>query len=85
MFSANGQAQLLLNGAVVGTFRYSVATAICGATGPTPVLRFSPATVLPIGTPPQTHHAVATLSGNTLLLDYGSPCDAPRDTYQRLP
>ena len=24
-----------------------------------------------------------TLAGNTLTLDYGSPCDAPLDTYQR--
>ena len=59
--------------------------AICGVTGPTPVLRFSPAIVLPIGIPPQTRNATATLTGNTLVLDYGSPCDASRDTYQRLP
>lgn len=26
-----------------------------------------------------------TLTGNTLTLDYGGPCDAPVDTYQRLP
>lgn len=26
-----------------------------------------------------------TVSYNTLTLDYGSPCDAPRDTYRRRP
>ena len=25
-----------------------------------------------------------TFTGNTLTLDYGGPCDAPVDTYQRL-
>ena len=25
-----------------------------------------------------------TLNGNTLILDYGSPCDAPRNTYKRV-
>lgn len=59
--------------------------AICGVTGPTPVLRLSPAIAPTIGIPPQTQNAIATLTGNTLVLDYGSPCDAPRDTYQRLP
>jgi hypothetical protein len=29
--------------------------------------------------------AMYTLSGNQLVLDYGSACDAARDTYERLP
>ncbi|MDQ2795165.1 MAG: hypothetical protein M3Y12_14330 [Bacteroidota bacterium] len=32
-----------------------------------------------------TKEAVLTLTGNTLTLSYGGPCDAPVDTYQRQP
>ena len=57
---------------------------LCGdtASAPFPVLQF----IYPINgmvLPPRP--TGFTLNGNTLVLDYGSPCDAPRDTYQRLP
>ena len=47
---------------------------------PTTGLRFTEA-VLANG----THDAIFTLRNDTLVLDYGSPCDAPRNTYRRLP
>ena len=62
-----------------GTYSSAVGT-ICGISTRVPVLRFT-------ATSGQHTNwdAIATVSGDTLVLDYGAPCDAPRDTYQRLP
>ena len=46
---------------------------------PAPALRF---TYPPSNAGPTV--AQYTLAGNTLTLDYGGPCDAPVDTYERL-
>ncbi|MBF9236682.1 hypothetical protein I2I05_04675 [Hymenobacter sp. BT683] len=51
----------------------------CGGSVLIPVLRFDF-----VSDNRQLTHAEATVTGNTLVLDYGSPCDAPRDTYQRV-
>lgn len=56
----------------------AVPACIAGSTtAPTLHLDFTPA-----NTGPQ--EAQYSLSGDILTLDYGSPCDAPRDTYQRI-
>lgn len=34
---------------------------------------------------PFNHSVTYTVSSSKLVLDYGSPCDAPVDTYTRLP
>ncbi|MBO2009415.1 hypothetical protein [Hymenobacter negativus] len=52
-------------------------TSFCGASSPAAGLRFT-------GSASQREAAV-TLTDTTLVLDYGGPCDAPVDTYQRLP
>ena len=63
---------------------YSLVTAAVpcinnGSTGPALHLTYSAATTSP--GPPDIQYR---LDGNTLTLDYGSPCDAPIDTYERL-
>jgi hypothetical protein len=50
----------------------------CGSSTAVPGLSLTDANLDP-------REATATLHGNTLVLDYGSPCDAPRNTYERLP
>ncbi len=52
---------------------------ICGVSTPTPLLylAYVNATSVPGG-------VVVTVTGNTLVLDYGIACDAPRETYKRL-
>ncbi|MDB5234575.1 MAG: hypothetical protein JWR44_1568 [Hymenobacter sp.] len=64
-----------------GSYSYGSVTSFCsGGTGSAPGLRFTYAN----GTQgPQS--AIFTVTGNTLVLDYGGPCDAPVDTYERLP
>ena len=79
-FTAQGFA-FYRNGRFVSDGTYADATAtLCGGPVPTPVLRFTYATLrlMPL-------NAVATVRTNTLVLDYGGACDAPIDTYQRLP
>ena len=50
-----------------------------GTTGPALHLTYSPAS-----TSPGPATIQYRLDGNTLTLDYGGPCDAPVDTYERL-
>ena len=59
-----------------GTYSATVAAASCGGTAG-PGLRFQPDSAA-------TRVALFTLDGDTLTLDYGGPCDAPVDTYQRI-
>ena len=62
-----------------GTYTFTTAT-ICGSQTPAPALGLTATTgAWHRGTP------VFQLTGNELVLDYGSPCDALRDTYRRRP
>lgn len=62
---------------------YTIASAtLCGITSAAPALRITP--VGPAPTSGMVPHAGYTLRGDTLVLDYGSPCDAPRKTYRRV-
>ena len=66
----------------VGTYAVGTAAVPCannGTTGPALLLTDSNATTIP-GSPTVQYR----LDGNTLVLDYGGPCDAPVDTYERL-
>ncbi len=58
-----------------GTYSATVPAAVCGRSAG-PAIRFQPDSTA-------AHVAQFTLSGNTLTLDYGSPCDGPLDTYER--
>lgn len=71
-FFANGQ---LRN---TGTYASATVT-ICGMSNPAPGLLFS-SNQPNVGSPESQY----TLTGNLLVLDYGGPCDAPRDTYVRI-
>ncbi|WP_035562802.1 hypothetical protein [Hymenobacter sp. IS2118] len=62
-----------------GTYAF-VSGSTCGNPASTPVLRFTYADVSNT-----LADAVATVTGNTLVLDYGIACDAPRETYVRVP
>ena len=64
-----------------GEFALTMATSAClgGNGSPAPALRFS-FTAGGAG----SSEPLYTLSGNTLTLDYGGPCDAPVDIYQRV-
>jgi hypothetical protein len=72
------------NGLVERAGQYTVTTAPSACLGANstvaPALRITYSTG---NTPPRVPQY--TLVGNTLTLDYGGPCDAPVDTYQRLP
>ncbi len=59
-------------------FYTRVPVTICGLPTPTPGLRLTDA--LANGGQRQAQYLI---HGDTLVLDYGSPCDAPRDTYVR--
>ena len=63
----------------VSGFYTKAAVAICGVPKTAPGLRLTDAlaTLAP-------SDVQAFLNGDTLVLDYGSPCDAPRDTYVRV-
>ena len=79
-FTAQGFA-FYRNGRFVSDGTYADTTAtLCGGSVPTPVLRFTYATLrlLPF-------NATASVRTNALVLDYGGACDAPIDTYQRMP
>ena len=58
-----------------GTYRSAIVSSGCGG-GPAAGLQLTSAT--------GTQEAVLHLTGNTLTLDYGGPCDAPVDTYERV-
>lgn len=58
-----------------GTYSATVPAAVCGRSAG-PAIRFQPDSTA-------ARVAQFTLSGNTLTLDYGSPCDGPLDTYER--
>ena len=74
-FISNGQVGLR------GSYAQVSASPRCIVTGgPAPTLRMSSPTWNMRLTEVQY-----TLAGNTLTLDYGGPCDAPVDTYRRLP
>lgn len=67
----------------LGDYTLGTAAVPClnnGTTGPALQLTYLNATAVP-GPPPIQYR----LDGNTLTLDYGGPCDAPVDTYERLP
>lgn len=74
LFHRNGRS------AASGTYACTAGLTFCGGSAPVPVLSL---TYTAGGSALQ--NAAFTLRGDTLVLDYGSPCDAPRDTYQRLP
>jgi hypothetical protein len=62
-----------------GTFRRVNTAILCGIASQLPALRFDYG-----GATPTTRTAGVQLDGNTLVLDYGSPCDDARDTYKRV-
>ncbi|WP_460550950.1 hypothetical protein [Hymenobacter daeguensis] len=71
-FTANGQLK--------SSGTYAPATvSVCGMAGSGPGLRLS-SNQPNVGSPEVQY----TLTGNRLILDYGGPCDAPRDTYERV-
>lgn len=55
-------------------------TTVCGLPGTSPALNL----VRKMSPISANINAGYTLSGDTLVLDYGSPCDAPRKTYRRV-
>lgn len=63
-----------------GTYAQAPVAPMCGGNGTVPGLRL---TITEGSFFYKT--ATFTVSGNKLVLDYGRPCDAPFDTYQRLP
>ncbi|MBJ6108200.1 hypothetical protein JAO73_04205 [Hymenobacter sp. BT523] len=71
------------NGQLTARGSYTAVPGIitCGTTNnSTPGLRFTEK----LTTPFFRHDAQVTVQGNTLVLDYGLPCDYPRKTYRRL-
>ncbi|MBF9143353.1 hypothetical protein [Hymenobacter properus] len=67
------------NNQSVSSGTYSAASVkACGIPTPAPGLRLVDATLGP-------REAIITLRGDSLVLNYGGPCDAPVDTYLRLP
>ena len=66
------------NNQLVSSGTYSAASVTaCGIPTPAPGLRFVDAAL-------GTHDAILTLRGDSLVLNYGGPCDAPVDTYLRV-
>ncbi|MBF9222054.1 hypothetical protein [Hymenobacter ruricola] len=64
-----------------GTYTSVAAVNTCGiGNSATPGLRF----IDKLPTPAYQHDAQVSLQSNTLVLDYGLPCDVPRKTYQRI-
>lgn len=59
-----------------GTYAYTM-DKICGGSTLVPTLALAYPNAV-------TLHATYTISGSQLILDFGSPCDAPRDTYERV-
>jgi hypothetical protein len=71
-FFANGQLRY------AGTYAPATVT-VCGISNSAPGLRLS-SNQPSIGSPEVQY----TVTGNQLILDYGGPCDAPSDTYERV-
>jgi hypothetical protein len=68
----------LKNSQPVSSGSYSAVSAtVCGIPTPAPGLRFVDATL-------GTRDAIIALRGDSLVLNYGGPCDAPVDTYLRV-
>lgn len=68
------------NGQLKSTGNYMPAkVTVCGVSTPSPGLRFS--STQPATGSPEVQY---TITGDRLILDYGGPCDAPRDTYERI-
>lgn len=70
----------------LGRHSFTTASPLCLSNGTAiSVLRFATELQFPHSTAsPYSTDVQYTLSGNTLTLDYGSPCDFPLDTYERL-
>lgn len=78
-FTANGY-KMYQDGQLTesGTYADTTASFCGGGSSSVPALRFrNDAGELP-------YYGAITLSGNSLVLDYGSPCDAARNTYRRV-
>jgi hypothetical protein len=71
-FFSNGQLRYS------GTYAPATVT-VCGMSSSAPGLRLNSSQPI-IGSPEVQY----TITGNQLVLDYGGPCDAPRDTYERV-
>lgn len=70
------------DGQLIGSYTYAITTGfLCGTASQTAGITLLP-TGISHGNP---SFAGFTVSATSLTLDYGSPCDAPRDTYQRQP
>lgn len=68
------------NNAQILDATYTLAgTTLCGLPAAVPALNLVPKVTLTAN-----RYAGYTLRGDTLVLDYGSPCDAPRKTYRRV-
>jgi hypothetical protein len=68
------------NGAQTSSATYTIGSAtLCGIPGATPALH-----LVPRVSTGYNSKVGYTLNGDTLVLDYGSPCDAPRKTYRRV-
>ncbi|MFC7669967.1 hypothetical protein ACFQT0_23325 [Hymenobacter humi] len=63
---------------VYGNYTYGTGS-ICGISTSVPVIRFAY-----VNANSTLQAAKATVTGNTLVLDYGGPCDAPINTYKRV-
>ena len=61
-----------------GTYSFTASANLCGGGPAGPALHLQPHS----GIDRVTRY---TFSANTLTLDYGGPCDAPVDTYERVP
>ena len=76
-FSVSNNGQLTAQ----GTYAHVSSITTCGVSNSTtPGLRFTEK----LTTPFFKHDAQVSVQGNTLVLDYGLPCDAPRKTYRRI-
>jgi hypothetical protein len=68
------------DGAQILDATYTIgSTSLCGLPSASPALNLVPRITLDA-----SRHPGYTLNSDTLVLDYGSPCDAPRKTYRRV-
>jgi hypothetical protein len=63
-----------------GTYSRADSASMCGQVAKTPALRF----VYTAGPGSALRNPSINLAGDTLTMDYGIACDAPRETYVRL-
>lgn len=70
----------------LGRYSFTTGSPLCLTNGNViPVVRFATELQFPDTTAnPYSTDVQYTIKGNTLTLDYGSPCDFPLDTYERL-